>query len=340
MKTKHIVTLLLVLALGAGAIFWINRAAEPRESASHGHHHGHDDHADEHADHDDHDDHEAEPHDDAEHHIETTRIDEPTRRANGIETGAAGPADLPLTVRVYGTVRLNEELVKHISPRYSGILIEARAHWGDVVERGEVIARVESSDSLQAFDIRSAIAGEVIWVHAHEGEFLKQGQSIYEIADLSSVWIELHVPVAALDRVRPGRPVQLRVDDSNDVVTGEINYVSPLGSANSQTVVARVELPNDERRWTPGQFVRGEIIHGVAEAEVTVPLAALQTMEGRDVVFVLEGDVFEARPVITDRRGDGRVEIVDGLQAGETVVTKNSYLIKADILKSGAEHAH
>lgn len=117
-------------------------------------------------------------------HEGRTELSAEAQSRAGIKIGKVGSAMMLETVNVYGRVQLNEERVKHISPRYSGILTEASKHFGDSVAKGEVIARVESNDSLREYEIKNSISGEVIWVHAHEGEFLKEGQPIYEVADL------------------------------------------------------------------------------------------------------------------------------------------------------------
>ena len=71
-----------------------------------------------------------------------------------------------------------------------------------------------------------------------------------------------------------------------------------------------------------------------------VPLSALQTMDGQDVVFVREGETYTARPVTSGVRDSQRAQVLSGLRAGEQVVVAESYLIKADIEKEGAEHEH
>jgi cobalt-zinc-cadmium efflux system membrane fusion protein len=119
-----------------------------------------------------------------------------------------------------------------------------------------------------------------------------------------------------------------------------ISYLSPFGAGYSQTTLARVELENPDGRLMPGLFVTGAVEVDRVEAPVAVRAEALQTFRDWEVVFVKEGDSFQAMPVGTGRRGGGWVEIVSGIEAGQEVATTNSFVLKADLLKSGATHDH
>jgi len=102
----------------------------------------------------------------------------------------------------------------------------------------------------------------------------------------------------------------------------------------------RVVIDNEDSRWTPGQFLNAEVTLNEQPAAITVPVAALQSMRGIAVVFLVDGDRYQAQPVTTGRRDSERVEILSGLTVGARIVTHNSFLIKADIEKSGAAHEH
>jgi membrane fusion protein, heavy metal efflux system len=105
-------------------------------------------------------------------------------------------------------------------------------------------------------------------------------------------------------------------------------------------MLARVVLPNPEGAWRPGLFVHGIVRANEAELPVAVEASALQTFRDWDVVFLRVGDLFEAVPVEIGRRDDEWVEIKAGLKAGDLYAAKNSFIVKADIGKSGATHDH
>jgi len=104
--------------------------------------------------------------------------------------------------------------------------------------------------------------------------------------------------------------------------------------------VARATLRNDDGLWRPGAAVKARIVVATQAAAQVVPLSALQSMDGKDVVFVRSGDTYTARPVRLGARDAGKVEVLDGLTPGEQVVVEQSYVVKADIGKAGASHEH
>jgi membrane fusion protein, heavy metal efflux system len=105
-------------------------------------------------------------------------------------------------------------------------------------------------------------------------------------------------------------------------------------------MLARVELPNPTGSWRPGLFVTGEIIAEEAEVPVAVKTSALQQFRDWDVVFMQDGAMFEIAILDLGRRDSEWVEVLSGLPAGQKYATENSFIIKADILKSGAAHDH
>jgi cobalt-zinc-cadmium efflux system membrane fusion protein len=102
----------------------------------------------------------------------------------------------------------------------------------------------------------------------------------------------------------------------------------------------RVVIDNRDLNWTPGQFLNADVTINESPVALTVPVASLQTMGDAEVVFLVEGERYQAQPVKTGRRDRERVEILSGLANGARIVTRNSFLIKADIEKSGAAHEH
>ncbi|MDP2138714.1 MAG: efflux RND transporter periplasmic adaptor subunit [Candidatus Didemnitutus sp.] len=269
-----------------------------------------------------------------------TTISAAAARRAGVEIAAAGPAILSEILPVYGHVRLNANKVARAVPRFGGIVREARKTLGDTVVAGEVVALVETNLSLVTIEVTAPLDGIIVDRDVNAGETVGDGATLYTIADLTEVWIDLNIPKRDQARVRIGQSVVIHADDGGPAATGPLSWISPLSSAEAQTLIARVSLANSDQRWRPGLFVKADIV----VAEHTVPVAvresALQTLFDFTVVFSRHGDVYQARPLQLGRRGNGYVEVLKGLGAGESYVTENSFLIKADIGKSGASHDH
>ena len=269
-----------------------------------------------------------------------TEMSDEVVRNSGIEIESAGPATIQEVIRVFGHIAPNEDRLKRVAPRFSGVVKEVRKKLGESVADNEVMAVVESNESLQQYEVRSALSGTVIRKDITAGEFADEGQAIYTVADLSQVWVDLDIPRKDFDRLRLGQAVVVYNGDDSIGTQGRVGYISPFGALDTQTMLARVELPNPDGRWRPGLFVVGEII----VEEATVPLAVrtegLQVFRDWEVVFARADNVFEIAILELGRQDEEWAEVVSGLALGQRYATKNSFIIKADIGKSGATHSH
>ncbi|ODU23812.1 MAG: hypothetical protein ABS95_02975 [Verrucomicrobia bacterium SCN 57-15] len=261
-------------------------------------------------------------------------------QSSGIVIETAGPAKIKTTIKVNGRVQPNEDHMTHVIPRYPGIVKKIHKRLGDAVAKDEVVAVVESNESLQSYEVKSSIAGTVIGKDVRQGEFVKEGEVIYSVADLSTVWVDLNVNRKDFDKLKVGEAVTIFAGEGMTNATGTVSYISPFGAEDTQTMLARVELPNPTGKWRPGLFVTGEIVVEEADVPVAVKASALQTFRDWEVVFMADGGMFEIAILELGRRDGEWAEVVSGLNAGQKYAAENSFIIKADILKSGASHDH
>lgn len=261
-------------------------------------------------------------------------------KSSGIVIEAAGPARIKTTIKVNGRVQPNEDHMTHVIPRYPGIVKKITKRLGDAVAKDEVVAVVESNESLQSYEVKSSLAGTVIGKDVRQGEFVKEGEVIYSVADLGTVWVDLNVHRKDFDRLKVGEAVTIFAGEGLTNATGTVSYISPFGAEDTQTMLARVELPNPTGKWRPGLFVTGEIVVEEAEVPVAVKASALQSFRDWQVVFMAEGGMFEIAILELGRRDAEWVEVLSGLNPGQKYAAENSFIIKADILKSGASHDH
>ncbi|MDA1280982.1 MAG: efflux RND transporter periplasmic adaptor subunit [Chloroflexi bacterium] len=269
-----------------------------------------------------------------------TEISDEAVRNSGIGVEPVGSATIREVIRVFGRIRMNEDRLKKVSPRFSGVVTETRKRLGETVTENEVMAVVESNESLRPFEVRSGITGTVIRKDVTAGEFADEGAAIYTVADLSLVWVDFNVPRKDFDRLKLGQTVTVSDGEGTTRVRGRIDYISPFGALDTQTMLARVELQNLNGHWRPGFFVVGEIVVGETRVPLAVKADALQVFRDWDVVFARAGNLFEIAILELGRRDDDWVEVVSGLEPGQSYATENSFIIKADIGKFGATHDH
>ncbi len=262
------------------------------------------------------------------------KFTEEQRKAAQLGSATAGPMKLKQMLPLYGKITTNEERTAHVMPRFPGVVKSVKKRLGDKVEKGEVLATVESNESLRTYELISEIAGTVIEKDASLGEFVRDEKAIFVIADLSTVWVDLNVYRQDFALLHEGLPVLVKPDEGAEPIASTFAYLSPFGAENTQTMLARVVIPNPKGDLRAGLFVTAQAITGEVDAPVTVKLGALQTLKDKTVVFVEEGDSFEAREVELGARDNENVEIISGVLPGEKYIAENSFIVKSQLLKS------
>jgi cobalt-zinc-cadmium efflux system membrane fusion protein len=258
----------------------------------------------------------------------------------GISLAVAGPATIRERLVLNGRIAADEDALAHVMPRFPGVVRSVHKRLGDAVARGDLLAVIESNESLQPFELRARTAGTVIAKHVSPGEFVATDRELFRIADLESVWVDLDVYRRDFARLRAGQLVRVDAGDGSPPAESTLSYLSPVGAVSTQTSLARAVLPNPEGAWRPGLFVTAEVEVDALTVPVAVQLEAIQRLRDGDIVFIAEGNVFEAQPVELGRRDATHVEIVSGLAAGQSYVAAGSFVLKAEAGKSGATHDH
>jgi cobalt-zinc-cadmium efflux system membrane fusion protein len=185
------------------------------------------------------------------------------------------------------------------------------------------------------YDIRAPLAGTVVRREGTIGQKVEAEHFLYEIVDPSWVWAELDVPEADLARVRAGLEVVVSSDSlPGHEFEGRIDHIAPEIDAHTRTAKARVRLANPAGLLRANQFVRGRIVVERLGARVRVPREAVQRANDVLLVFVaLEPARYEARRVRAVGIVGDEVELLRGVQPGELVVTRGSFLLKTETLK-------
>jgi len=204
------------------------------------------------------------------------------------------------------------------------------ANW-DITEQ-EVNALAKSGEVRRTLTLRSPAGGIVLQKKALQGMRFMPGEALFEIADLSAVWVQADVFEQDLADVRVGSTAQLRINAyPGKVFAGRVGYVYPTVKPETRTVPIRIELANPGGLLKPGMFAEVELPVGARAKVVTVPTAAVIDSGTRRVVFVQRAEGrYEPREVKLGARDDTHVEIIDGVRDGEPVVIAANFLIDAE----------
>ena len=334
MKRFEIITVLFVILTTPNIVYAINDHEHKHDEGKNSQEHL-DDHNDKHV----HDEarSQKDDHGNEQGHEEelATKIDHSMAAQVGIQTTLPRSQILNQTIISYGSVTTGPEQLSHVRARYTGMIKSVKYSIGDVVKRGDLLARVESNESLKVYNILAPINGTIIQRHANTGE-VTQDQVLFSIANFDTLWAEFRIYPTQQSQVSMGQTVNINVNEH--IITGKIKHIIP--ALNKPYQLARVQFNNQVYGLSPGLLVEGHIVIGKVLVTLAVVKTAIQSMGEQRGVFVQQGEQYEFTPLQLGRSDDTYTEVLSGLTAKQSYVSKNSYLIKADIEKSEAEHEH
>jgi cobalt-zinc-cadmium efflux system membrane fusion protein len=267
-----------------------------------------------------------------------THIEPEIAAAMKINTEVAGEATLIETIEAFGKVIPKQGAQRDISARFDGQIKEVYVGLGQVVEKGDKLLSIESNESLKSYTIVSPINGVVLTRAANASE-QTQGRLLLSIVDPSRLSVELSIFGPDQRRVSVGAGVQLISADQSQPILGKIVSIIPkLGT--SQALTLRVDFDDSNGDLVLGQFVTARIDVAEYLAPLAVKRKGLQSFRDFTVVYAKVGAEYEVRMLELGRQAGEWAEVLGGLQPGTEYVTENSFIIKADIEKSGAAHDH
>ncbi len=257
---------------------------------------------------------------------------------SGVQIESAGSRSIQESLNLTGRIQVDPNRLSQVRARFPGMVKQVKRELGDRVRRGDVLANIQSNESLQNYEVTAPISGVIVQRDVQVGETTAEAP-LFIIADLTKVWAELDVFNQDISRVQTGQSVALETL-SGEEVTGKVDWLSPMAAHASQSIQARVVVNNKSLKLRPGQFIRGRITVAEHEVPLAVRKSGIQAFRDFQVVFAQIGDTYEVRMLELGREDHDWVEVLGGLKPGTEYVTENSYLIKADIEKSGASHDH
>lgn len=195
----------------------------------------------------------------------------------------------------------------------------------------EMRALDETRQPRTAVVFRSPVSGYVIEKQALQGAHVMPGETLYKIADLSSVWVEANIYEQEMPLLRVGQAATVTLDAyPGEQFRGRAVYIYPFVEEQTRTVRVRFEFANPRGRLKPGMYANAEV-QGPASTGLTVPANALLDSGTNQRVFVAQGDgYFEPRPVKAGRRLGDRVEILEGVKEGEQVAMGATFFLDSE----------
>lgn len=193
-------------------------------------------------------------------------------------------------------------------------------------------------EGYRFYEIRSPIDGKVTARDLILGQVVGTDREIFTIANLDKVWVEMAVSPQDLAFAKEGQLV--RVTSGTKSATAKIIALSPVIDQETRSAKAIAEIENANGEWKIGDYVDARLVSGELAAEITVPLDAIQTVNGKKAVFVSETGGFRMKPITTGREDGKQAEVLSGLEFGESIAVSNTFTLKAELGKSEAEHEH
>jgi len=259
-----------------------------------------------------------------------------------IEIKKVKPGIIQDHIDLTGEIIPDPTKLAHMTPRFSGIVKEVNKTIGDKVKKGEIIAIIESNESLVTYKMKSAINGTVIDMHMTIGESVNDNSHSITVANLKTVWGNFSIYQKDLSKIKINQSVLITTMSELYKSNGSISYISPMIDEKTRTASARVLLKNNDGIWKPGMFVTAKVLTKQKNVPMVVSKNALQLVDGHIVVFVREKKGFRAQAITTGLQNGQYVEIISGLHQGQEYISKGAFMLKAEIEKEsfGDDHGH
>ena len=267
-----------------------------------------------------------------------TTIEQAVADAMEIKTEVASHVTLHQTFPVYGRLMLPPGANRIVAARFDGEIKQLHVKQGDIVKKGQLLLTVESNESLKSFQITAPAEGIITAQQANAGE-QTAGRTLLTISNPSTYIAQLAVYPNDYAKVAIGTPVTMSIDGSASEFTGNVAYIEP-SVRDDQARLVWVYVDNEKRQLSTGSFVKAEIEFATINVPLAVKRAGLQAFRDFTVVYAKVDKQYEVRMLELGRQDKVWVEVLGGLEPGTEYVSENSYILKADIEKSGASHDH
>jgi cobalt-zinc-cadmium efflux system membrane fusion protein len=257
-------------------------------------------------------------------------------KASGVTTDIAGAGDIDKKIILYGKLVIAPEFQRHIKARFPGVVKKINVTPGDYVNAGDILLSIEANDSLSIYNITAPIAGKVVERHINPGE-IAENNPLIRIVDDQQLTALMHVFAKDGIHIKAGQAAVIQ--HQHQQIVSKVESILP-DIDHSSTSLVRIAVDNQQQKWLANEAVVAEISVEKIPVALRVDNRALQNFRDWQVVFIKVGNTYEIRPLELGKTDGKFTEVLSGLNQGDEYVVENSYLLKADLEKSGASHDH
>ena len=257
-----------------------------------------------------------------------------------IKTEDAALGSLENTLKAAGRVSENLNKTAKVMSTLEGRLTKLNHDLNDKVKAGDVLALVQTPELLgRALEVKAPIDGVITDRKSTAGELVTKETQIYTISEPTNLWVLAEIKERDIAAVKDGLSASFTVlAYPEETFRGKVARIGNRVEDQSRTVETRIEVNNADGRLKPGMFADVEIVTTVTKDVLVISDKALQTNGEEVIVFVaLDAMKFEKRVVKLGMEQHGRVQVLEGVKAGEKVVTEGSFILKSEMLKSEME---
>lgn len=245
-------------------------------------------------------------------------------------------------LKVFGKIAKDTEEHSYVTAE-EGVIEKIHVDLGATVEKGKPLLTIRKPDGASQ-DILAEIPGVILAVYVKRGDHVDRLKSLMSIVNIDKLRVTVDVYEKDIGFVEIGQKAQIEsIGFPGKKFSGEVVYISPQVEEESQAIKVRINVDNSEHLLRLGMFVSAELIYGSDKKVLAVPQSAVQELNGEDIVFIMEDkNKFALRDVILGQSFGGYVEVKNGVQEEENIVTQGSFNLKSEKAKEsfGDGHGH
>ena len=257
---------------------------------------------------------------------------------SGIATDIAREQVLSQKTPLYGVISANPTASYNVKAPYPGTLTAVLVQQGDSVSKGQLLARITNAATLKPYDIISPANGIISARFFNQQELIRD-EVLFNIVNYDNVYVELSAFPGDIGHLRVGMPVTVSSLHLGETASTTISYIAPQ-MTEGHIARVRAVLDNKSGYWRPGMHIKAQVLTATIPVALAVKKSAIQRFRDMPVVFARYGNTFEVRMLQFGAQDAEYIEVTSGLKPGTEYATDNSFVLKADVLKSGASHDH